>query len=76
MLRNMLQCARVTIDGVWTSNRIYSLVTVSKRLPLSCSGQATDPKVPGWIPSVPDFLNSSGSGMGSIQPCEDKLGAT
>jgi hypothetical protein len=31
---------------------------------------ATDPEVPDSIPSVPDFLRSSGSGTGSTQPRE------
>jgi hypothetical protein len=29
---------------------------------------ATDAEVRGYIPSLPDFLRSSGSGMGSTQP--------
>jgi hypothetical protein len=33
---------------------------------MSCEFLATDPEVPGSIPSLPGFLRSSGSGTGSL----------
>jgi hypothetical protein len=37
---------------------------------------ATDPAVQVRFPALPDFVRSSGSGMGSTQPREYTLGAT
>jgi hypothetical protein len=37
---------------------------------------ATYPEVWVWFPALPDFLGSSGSGMGSTQPREYNWGAT
>jgi hypothetical protein len=37
---------------------------------------ATDPEVRVRFPELPDFLRSSGSAMGSTQPCEYNRGTT
>jgi hypothetical protein len=44
--------------------------------PLWSSGQATDSEIRFLFPALPDFLRSSGSGMGSTQPREYNWGAT
>jgi hypothetical protein len=64
----------VTIYNVYTVYTIYIFTP-----PLCSSGQSS------WLqiqrsrlrfPALPDFLRSSGSGMGSTQACEDNWGAT
>jgi hypothetical protein len=51
----------------------------SRWLPLWSSGQTSWLQIQrsrALFPVLPHFLSSSGSGMGSAQPCEDKWGAT
>jgi hypothetical protein len=57
----------------------YTALSTSKWPPLWSSGQNFWlPTQRSWIrfPILPNFLRSSGSGMGSTQPREDKWGAT
>jgi hypothetical protein len=54
---------------LWGMNWIYICYVEESRPPLWSSGQRSSPQIQRsqvWIPGLPDFLRSSGSGTGSL----------